>query len=59
MSGRTRQPSALRLVSSDQLHDLGLKSILRGVNGSDSLSESLLLELFLNRQAEFGELFDV
>ena len=59
MSGRTRQASALRLVSFNQLHDLGLKCILRGVNRSDRLSERLLLELFLNRQAEFGEFFDI
>ena len=59
MSGRTRQASALRLVGSDQFQDLGLKCILRAVNGSDRLSERLLLELFLNRQAEFSEFFDV
>ena len=59
MSGRTRQASALRLVGSDQFQDLGLKCILRAVNGSDRLSERLLLELFLNRQAEFGEFFDI
>ena len=59
MSGRTRQASALHLVGSDQFHDLGLKCILRAVNGSDALSERLLLELFFNRQTEFGELFYV
>ena len=59
MSGRARQPSALRFVIFNQLHDLGLKCILRAVNGSDRLGERLLLELFLNRQAEFGEFFDI
>ena len=59
MSGRTRQASALRLVGSDQFQDLGLKCILRAVNGSDRLNERLLLELFLNRQAEFSEFFDI
>ena len=59
MSGRTRQASALRLVGSDQFQDLGLKCILRAVNGSDPVSERLLLEFFLNRQAEFSEFFNI
>ena len=59
MSGRAGQPSALRFVIFNQLHDLGLKSILRAVNGSDRLGERLLLELFFNRQAEFSEFFDI
>ena len=49
MSGRTRQASALRLVGSDQFQDLGLKCILRAINGSDRISERLLLELFFDR----------
>src|SRR5438309_9802058 len=59
MSGRTRQASALLLVGLDQFQDLGLKCILRGINGADRFSEWLLLEFLLNRQAEFGELFDI
>src|SRR5437870_3571715 len=59
MSGRARQTGALRFVVFNQRHDLGLKCILRAVNGSNRLSERLLLELFLNRQAEFSEFFDV
>ena len=59
MSGRTRQASALGFVGPDQLQNLGLKCILRGVNGADRFSERLLFELFLDRQAEFRELFDV
>jgi hypothetical protein len=59
MSGRTRRSSALRFVGSDQLQDLGLKRILRGVNGADRLSERLLLEFVFNRQAEFSELFNI
>src|SRR5262249_35834072 len=48
MSGRTRQASARRLVGSDQFQDFRLKCILRTVNGSDRLSERLLLEFFFN-----------
>src|ERR1051325_11574033 len=59
MSGRTRQASALRFVSSNQFQDFRLKRILRAVNGSGCLSECLLLELFFNRQAKFSEFFDV
>src|SRR5438270_6647249 len=59
MSGRTRQASALRFLGPDQFHDLGLKCILRRVNGADRFSERLLLEFLLNRQAEFRELFDI
>ncbi len=36
-----------------------MKCILRAVNGSNRLSERLLLKLFLNRQAEFSEFFDI
>jgi hypothetical protein len=32
---------------------------LRAINGSDRISERLLLEFFLNRQAKLGELFDI
>src|SRR5262249_28836460 len=59
MSGRTRQASALRLVGPNQFQDLRLKCILCAVNGSDPVSKCLLFELFLNRQAEFSELFDI
>ena len=59
MSGRTRQASALRFVVFNQFQDLGLKCVLRPIDGSNRLSERLLLELFLNRQAEFSELFDI
>src|SRR5438874_11366386 len=59
MSGRARQTRALPFVVFNQRQDLGLKCILRAVNGSNRLSKRLLLELFLNRQAEFSEFFDV
>src|SRR6266581_5163656 len=59
MSGRARQTRALCVVVFNQRQDLGLKCILRAVNGSNRLSERLLLELVLNRQAEFSEFFDV
>src|SRR5262249_2896369 len=59
MSDRTGQASALCLVGFNQSQDLGLKCILRAVNGSDRLSELLLFELFLNRQAKFSEFFDI
>ena len=36
-----------------------MKCILRRVDRADGLGERLLLELFLDCQAEFGELFDV
>ena len=54
MSGRARQTRALRVVVFNQRQDLGLKCILRGVDGTDGLRKRLLLELFLNRQAEFS-----
>jgi hypothetical protein len=53
-SGRVRQASALRFVCSDQLQDLGLKCVLRGINRADRLGERLLLELILNGQTEFS-----
>jgi hypothetical protein len=59
MSGRARQATTLRFVGADQLQDLGLKCILRGVNGADPFSERLLFEFLLDRQAEFRELFDI
>ena len=46
-------------VGTDQLPDLGFKRILRRVNGTDRLSERLLLELLLSSQAEFNQLFNV
>src|ERR1700682_5822572 len=36
-----------------------MKSVLGGVEGDDGFNECLLFQLVLNRQAEFGELFDV
>ncbi|PYI80351.1 MAG: hypothetical protein DMF48_05075 [Verrucomicrobia bacterium] len=54
VSGRIRQSSALRFVIFNQLHDLGLKSVLCRLDGTDGLRKRLLLELFLNRQAEFS-----
>src|SRR3979411_1712772 len=36
-----------------------MKSVLGGVESSDGFNECLLFQLVLNRQAEFGELFDV
>ena len=59
MSGRARQTRTLRFVVFNQLQNLGLKCILRAVNGADRISERLLLELFFDRQAELGELFNV
>jgi hypothetical protein len=59
MSGRTRQATALRSVIFNQLYDLGLKCILRGVNSAYRFSERLLLKFLLDRQAEFRELFDI
>jgi hypothetical protein len=53
-SGRARQTRTLRFVVSNQLQDLGLKCVLRGINRADRLSERLLLELFLNGQTEFS-----
>ena len=50
---------ALRLVVFNQLYDFGLKGILCGVDRSDCFSESFLLELLFDRQAEFGELFNI
>ena len=59
MSGSAGQPSELRFVIFNQLHDLGLKGILCRVDRADGLRKRLLLELFLNCQAQLGELFDV
>jgi len=52
-SGRARQTRTFGFVIFNQLQNTGLKSILRAINGSDRLTECLLLELFLNCQAEF------
>ena len=56
---RRFQASALRFVVFNQLYDFGLEGILRRVERSDGLSERLLLELFLDRQAKFSQLFDI
>ena len=59
LSTRRLQASAFRFIIFNQLYDFGLKGILRRVDRSDCFSESLLLELLFDRQAEFGELFNI
>ena len=56
---RRPQTGALCFVVFNQLYDFGLEGILRGVKVSDGLSESLLLELLFDRQAEFSDFLDI
>ncbi len=48
LSGRS-QTSAFRFVIFNQFQYLGLKNVLRRIDGTNRLGERLLLELFLDR----------
>ena len=59
MSGGARQTRALRFVVFNQSQDLGLKSVLRRIDGTNRFDKRPLFEFLLNCEAEFSEFFKI